>query len=165
MSDTMEAEGRRAAIHTDGSCAGNPGPGGWAAIIHAPAHGEGEPIVVTGGVAHSTNNRMELTAAIEALKAFPNGAATVFSDSQYLVRGMTEWIRPWKSHGWKNAAGAKVRNRDLWKELDALVAGRDIAWVWIKGHDGQAQNEEADRLAGEAARRAASEASVRRKSR
>lgn len=145
----------RAVIHTDGSCAGNPGPGGWAAVIRfAGGEAEREPIVLTGGVAHSTNNRMELTAAIEALKALPSGAATLFTDSQYLVRGMTEWLRPWKSHGWKNAAGAKVRNRDLWKELDLLTTGRDIAWVWIKGHDGHAGNEEVDRLAGEAARRA-----------
>ncbi|WP_082684573.1 ribonuclease HI [Aureimonas ureilytica] len=149
------SDARRAVIHTDGSCAGNPGPGGWAAVIRfAGAEAEQEPIVLTGGVAHSTNNRMELTAAIEALKALPSGAATLFTDSQYLVRGMTEWLRPWKSHGWKNAAGAKVRNRDLWKELDLLTTGRDIAWVWIKGHDGHAGNEEVDRLAGEAARRA-----------
>lgn len=140
---------RHAVIHTDGSCAGNPGPGGWAATIRISGEGGAlaDLIVLSGGAQATTNNRMEVVAAIEALKAFPWGTATVFSDSQYLVKGITEWVRPWKSRGWKNGKGGKVKNRDLWMELEALAAGREIVWTWIKGHAGHRENEEVDGLA------------------
>ncbi|WP_279480158.1 ribonuclease HI [Aureimonas sp. SK2] len=151
------ASRRHAVIHTDGSCAGNPGPGGWAATIRILCDDGrlAEPVVLTGRVAATDSNRMEMVAAIEALKAFPAGTATVFSDSRYLVRGMTEWVRPWKSRGWKNAEGRKVRNRDLWQELDALASGREIAWTWVKGPAGHRENEDVDRLARAAATAAA----------
>lgn len=138
-----------AVIHTDGSCAGNPGPGGWAATIRIRDDDGNlrEPLVLAGGAEMSTNNRMELTAAIEALKVFPAGTATVVTDSQYLITGITEWVRPWKSRGWKNAEGRRVRNRDLWQELEALTAGRAIVWTWVKGHAGHRENEEVDGLA------------------
>ncbi len=144
---------RHALIHTDGSCAGASGPGAWAAVIRVTGSDGGEeaPVTLTGTERDTTNNRMEMQAAIAALKAFPDGAATIVSDSQYLVRGITEWALPWKSHGWKNAAGRKVRNRDLWKELEALTSGRDIRWLWVKGHGGHEGNEEADALARRAA--------------
>ncbi|WP_062120922.1 ribonuclease HI [Aureimonas sp. AU40] len=143
-------------IHTDGSCAGNLGPGGWAAVVRVSDESGAlaEPVILTGHAPRTTNNRMEMTAAIEALRAFPDGEATIVSDSQYLIKGITEWVRPWKSRNWKNAAGAKVKNRDLWQELDALTAGRTIAWTWIKGHAGHEGNEEADRLASAAGKRA-----------
>lgn len=139
----------QAVIHTDGSCAGNPGPGGWAATIRMTAEDgtAGEVLVLSGGVPATTNNRMELLAAIEALKAYPEGAATIVSDSQYLIRGITAWVRPWKSRGWKNGEGRRVRNRDLWEELDALTEGRTIAWAWVKGHAGHRENELVDGLA------------------
>ncbi|WP_246717011.1 ribonuclease H family protein [Aureimonas phyllosphaerae] len=129
------------------------GFGGWAATIRVTMEdgSVGPPLVLTGGASATTNNRMEMLAAIEALKAYSDGAATVVSDSQYLIRGITEWVRPWKSRGWKNAEGRKVRNRDLWKELEALTTGRQIAWVWVKGHAGHRENEEVDALASAAA--------------
>jgi ribonuclease HI len=141
-------------IHTDGSCAGNLGPGGWAAVIRVTgADGTvGESTILTGHDPRTTNNRMEMVAAIEALRAFPEGVATIVTDSQYLIKGITEWVRPWKSRNWKNAAGAKVKNRDLWRELDALTSGRTIAWTWVKGHGGHTGNEEADQLASVAAK-------------
>lgn len=148
---------RHAVIHTDGSCAGNPGPGGWAATIRLETEDGrlADPVVLTGGVPATTNNRMEVVAAIEALKAFPEGTAAVFSDSQYLIKGITEWVRPWKSRGWKNAEGKRVRNRDLWKELEVLTTGREIVWIWVKGHAGHRENEEVDGLANAEARRQA----------
>lgn len=149
MSDTATPTFPYAVIHTDGSCAGNPGPGGWAATIRVTTQDGSlaEPIILTGGVPATTNNRMEVIAAIEALKAFPDGTVTVFSDSQYLITGITEWVRPWKSRGWKNAEGKRVKNRDLWQELEALTTGREIVWTWVKGHAGHLENEEVDGLA------------------
>lgn len=140
---------RHAVIHTDGSCAGHSALGGWAAVIRL-IRDDGtmaEPVVLSGSVPQTTNNRMEMTAAIEALKAFPQGTATIVTDSQYLIRGITEWVRPWKSRGWKNAEGRKVPNRDLWQDLDALTVGREIAWTWVKAHVGHAENDEVDALA------------------
>lgn len=107
----------------------------------------GEPVILTGGVPKTVNNRMEMVAAIEALKTVPEGTVTVISDSQYLIKGVTEWMRPWKSRGWKNGKGEKVKNRDLWEELEALTAGREIVWTWVKGHAGHRENEEVDSLA------------------
>lgn len=136
-------------IHLDGSCFGRNGAGGWAAILDW-CDGAGRSLaqtVLTGGEAASTNNRMELAGAIAALRATPGEAATLISDSHYLVKGITRWVGPWRSRGWRNGRGERVANRDLWRELDALAAGRDLRWVWTKGHAGNAGNEAADRLA------------------
>lgn len=156
-----------AVIHTDGSCAGRSALGGWAAVIRL-VRDDGtfnEPVVLSGSVPQTTNNRMEMTAAIEALKAYPQGAATIVTDSQYLIRGITEWVRPWKSRGWKNAEGRRVPNRDLWRELDALTAGREITWTWVKAHVGHAENDEVDALARRAVMAHESLQSIGRRSR
>jgi len=129
---------------TDGACSGNPGPGGWGVLLRAGSH-EKE---LCGGAAHTTNQRMELTAAIEALRALKRPSRiTIHSDSKYVVQGMTEWIHGWKKRGWKNAAKQPVANRDLWEELDRLAARHEVRWEWVKGHAGHAENERADALA------------------
>ena len=133
-------------IWTDGACSGNPGPGGWGALLKS---GERERELF-GGAAETTNNRMEMTAAIEALRAIkPAYAGTVVlhTDSTYLLKGITEWLPGWKRRGWKTAAKKPVKNADLWQSLDALAAGRDIDWRWVKGHAGVEGNERADALA------------------
>jgi len=129
---------------TDGACSGNPGPGGWGVLLR---YGEHEKELF-GGEAATTNQRMELQAAIEALKALkkPN-AITLYSDSKYVIEGITSWIHGWKRNGWKNAAKKPVSNDDLWKELDALNHCHDVSWQWIKGHAGHEGNERADALA------------------
>ncbi|MFN0022575.1 MAG: ribonuclease HI [Parvularculaceae bacterium] len=127
---------------TDGACAGNPGPGGWGALI---VEG-GKAVEIYGGCAATTNNRMEMTAAIEALKA-TSGPLRLYTDSQYLKNGITEWIRGWKRNGWRTADRKPVKNRDLWMALDALVADRAVEWRWVKGHAGHPENERADALA------------------
>ncbi|MCB8840041.1 ribonuclease HI [Aurantimonas sp. VKM B-3413] len=139
----------RTVVHTDGACVGNPGPGGWAAVIHVPGDNRAtsQTRTVSGGHPDTTNNRMEMAAVIGALRALPKGTLRIVSDSQYVIKGITEWLRPWKSRGWRNAEGKAVKNRDLWEELDHLTAGRDIEWKWTKGHAGTPENEEADRLA------------------
>lgn len=127
-------------IYCDGSCLGNPGKGGWGVIVMV----NGETFELYGGESHSTNNRMELTAAIEALK-FVDGSTQpihVYTDSQYVIKGITEWIKGWKK---KNYSG--VKNPDLWKELDATVNNRNIKWHWVKGHSGNEYNEKVDILA------------------
>ncbi len=129
---------------TDGACSGNPGPGGWGVLLRMGKH-EKE---LCGGEAETTNQRMELTAAIEALRALKRPCrVTVHSDSRYVVQGMTEWIRGWKRNGWKNAAKKPVANRELWEELDRLAARHDVRWQWVKGHAGHEENERADALA------------------
>ena len=131
-------------IYTDGACSGNPGPGGWGARIEGP-DGANE---LTGGEAATTNNRMELTAAIEALKALPEGSAVqLWTDSTYVKDGITSWIDNWKKRGWKTAAKKPVKNVDLWQALDAENARHQIDWQWVKGHAGHAGNERADELA------------------
>ena len=132
-------------VYTDGACSGNPGPGGWGVLI------EGDPPRrLSGGEAATTNNRMELQAAIEALSAFPEGAALrVHTDSQYVKNGVTSWVHGWKRNGWKTAARKPVKNQDLWQALDALATVRAVEWAWVKGHAGHPGNEEADRLANE----------------
>lgn len=133
-------------IHTDGSCWPNPGPGGWSAVIVAP---EARTVELTGRSKDTTNNRMEMMGAIMALESLPGrSTVTLYSDSQYLVNGITKWIVKWKRKGW----GAKkdrgpVKNRDLWERLDAARDRHDVTFVWIKGHDGNEGNERADRLA------------------
>jgi len=133
-------------IYTDGACSGNPGPGGWGVLL---MH-KGKEKTLSGGEELTTNNRMEMQAAIEALKAIkPNysGQITLHTDSTYLLKGITEWLPGWKARGWKTSAKKPVRNDDLWKELDVLNQARDISWVWVKGHAGNQGNERADDLA------------------
>jgi ribonuclease HI len=131
-------------IWTDGACSGNPGPGGWGAILRTGA-AEKE---VFGGAADTTNNRMELTAVIEALRSLKRPvAARVHTDSQYVQKGITEWIHGWKRRGWTTADKKPVKNVDLWRQLDALAAQHRLEWHWVKGHAGHAENERADALA------------------
>jgi ribonuclease HI len=131
-------------IHTDGACRGNPGPGGWGAILE---YGDKRK-TLHGGEALTTNNRMELTAVIRALEALKRSCRVrLYSDSQYVLKGITEWMPNWKSRGWKTAAKKPVLNADLWQALDAEVARHTIDWQWVRGHSGHAGNEEADRLA------------------
>ncbi|NND80902.1 MAG: ribonuclease HI [Gammaproteobacteria bacterium] len=131
-------------IYTDGACRGNPGPGGWGALL---LYGDQQK-ELSGGEAETTNNRMELLAAINALRALKRGSElTLYTDSQYVRRGITEWIDNWKQRGWKTAAKKPVKNADLWKLLDEEVARHKIHWVWVKGHAGNSGNERADELA------------------
>jgi ribonuclease HI len=139
-------EKKRIAIWSDGACSGNPGPGGWGAVLMW----EGHEKELKGGAPDTTNNRMELTAAIEALAALKTDAAVDFYvDSQYVRGGITGWIAGWKKNGWRTADRKPVKNIDLWQRLDELVARHDIRWHWVKGHAGTDGNERADRLANE----------------
>ena len=131
-------------IFTDGACAGNPGPGGWGIIIRA----EDDQIEFCGGELKTTNNRMEMLAVIRALEKLPEPCtAKIYSDSQYVIKGISEWIHGWKARGWKTAAKDPVKNEDLWRKLDELRDGHTIEWIWVKGHAGHAENERADELA------------------
>jgi len=131
-------------IYTDGACAGNPGPGGWGALIIE----DGAQREISGGEPDTTNNRMEMVAAIEALKA-TTGAVRIYTDSQYLKNGLLEWMPRWKRNGWKTSDGKPVKNRDLWDLLNQLTEGRRVEWRWVRGHNGHAGNERADALARE----------------
>ncbi len=134
-------------IYTDGACRGNPGPGGWAALL---SFGEREK-ELAGAEEHTTNNRMELTAVIRALEALKRPVeARVFTDSEYVRRGITEWVSSWKARGWKTAERKPVKNQDLWEELDRLAAQHKLEWHWVKGHSGIPGNERVDRLANQA---------------
>lgn len=134
-------------IHTDGACSGNPGPGGWGAILHWKGH-EKE---LSGAEAETTNNRMELMAAIAALEALKRRSTVrLVTDSTYVRDGVTKWIHGWKRNGWKTAAKKPVKNEDLWKRLDAIASNHDVTWEWVKGHAGHPENERADQLAREA---------------
>ena len=131
-------------IYTDGACKGNPGPGGWGAWLRTGAH-EKE---LWGGEPLTTNNRMELTAVIQALSALKRASTVaVHTDSQYVRQGITAWIHNWKKRGWKTADNKPVKNIDLWQQLDALAAQHHIEWHWVKGHNGDPGNERADALA------------------
>ena len=135
--------------YTDGACSGNPGPGGWGALLIAR---DADRVLrereLSGGEALTTNNRMELTAAIAALEALERPATiTVVTDSAYLRDGVTRWIHGWKRNGWRTAAGPPVKNEDLWRRLDAAAARHHVAWDWVKGHGGHVENERADALA------------------
>ncbi|MBN9694150.1 MAG: ribonuclease HI [Verrucomicrobia bacterium] len=133
-------------IHTDGGCQGNPGPGGWAAVLRHGTHTR----ELSGSEPATTNNRMELLAAISALEALKERCAvTLYTDSQYLRLGITQWIRGWKAKGWKTATRQPVKNVDLWQRLDAAVARQVVEWKWVKGHAGNVDNERCDQLAGE----------------
>ena len=134
-------------IYTDGACSGNPGPGGWGALLLSGTH-EKE---MSGGEPSTTNNRMELMAVIEALNALKKPVrAVVYTDSQYVQKGISEWIHGWKRKGWKTAGGDPVKNVDLWKALDADAGVHQVEWKWVKGHAGHPENERVDRLAREA---------------
>lgn len=131
-------------IYTDGACRGNPGPGGWGALLLYGDHRK----ELFGGEAETTNNRMELTAAIKALAILKRPCEiTLYTDSQYVRKGITEWIENWKQRNWRTAAKKPVKNVDLWKQLDEQVKRHHIHWVWVKGHDGNPGNEFADELA------------------
>jgi ribonuclease HI len=131
-------------VFTDGACSGNPGPGGWGAILR---YG-GVEKELSGGEAQTTNNRMELMAAIAALEALKNSVnVRIHTDSQYVKNGITGWIHGWKKNGWKTADKKPVKNVDLWQRLDAALKGHKIEWIWVKGHAGHDENERADALA------------------
>jgi len=148
---TMNLDGppRRVRIFTDGACLGNPGPGGWAAII-VDDESEQE---LSGGERATTNNRMELSAALRALEALPEPTVVeITTDSQYLRNGMLEWMPRWKRNGWRTADKKPVKNVDLWQALDAASKRHDLTWHWVRGHDGHPENERCDVLANAAAR-------------
>ncbi|OGA04777.1 MAG: ribonuclease HI [Betaproteobacteria bacterium RIFCSPLOWO2_02_FULL_62_17] len=135
---------KRVVIHADGACRGNPGPGGWGAILSFGDH-EKE---IFGGERATTNNRMELTAVIRALEALKEPCEiNVYTDSQYVQKGISEWLPAWKRRGWRTADKKPVKNVDLWQQLDALAAGHAMRWHWVKGHAGHDGNERADVLA------------------
>jgi ribonuclease HI len=131
-------------IYTDGACRGNPGPGGWGVLLRFGRHEK----ILSGAERDTTNNRMELTAAVEALKALNQPCKVAFyTDSEYLRRGITEWLRNWKSRGWKTAGKKPVKNQDLWRILDEAIQPHQIEWHWVRGHAGQRENERVDQLA------------------
>lgn len=133
-------------IYTDGACSGNPGPGGWGVLLRSGEHVK----ELKGGAGETTNNRMELTAAIEALAALKRRSrVTLHTDSNYVRQGITEWIHGWKRNNWKNAQKKPVKNADLWRKLDALSQDHHVDWRWVKGHSGNPGNERADQLANE----------------
>lgn len=135
--------------YTDGACSGNPGPGGWGVLLLAR---DGQNTLkrreLNGGAAETTNNRMELTAAIEALNALTKPSnLTIVTDSSYVKDGITKWMHGWKRNGWRTAAKKEVKNVDLWQQLDEAQARHTVAWEWVKGHAGHEENEQADQLA------------------
>ena len=139
-----ESDSMRFNIYTDGACRGNPGPGGWGVLMR---FGDNEK-ELWGGEHNTTNNRMELTAAIEGLKALKRGSlVTLTTDSQYVRNGITQWITNWKIKGWRTANKQQVKNQDLWQQLDELSQYHDITWHWVKGHSGHRENDLADVLA------------------
>ncbi|NCO19735.1 MAG: ribonuclease HI [Gammaproteobacteria bacterium] len=137
-------------IWTDGACSGNPGPGGWGAVLRC----NGTEKELSGGEPGTTNNRMELMAAIRALEALKRPCRVeLTTDSNYVRQGMTEWLPRWQANGWKTAARKPVKNEDLWRRLNQASARHQVSWVWVRGHSGHPENERADRLATDAARR------------
>lgn len=145
----------RVEIFTDGACLGNPGPGGWAALLRF----RGRERELTGAEAESTNNRMEMMAAIAALEALKRPShVQLTTDSSYVKDGITKWIAAWKARGWRTAAKKPVKNQDLWQRLDAAAEPHDVEWVWTRGHSGHEENERVDDLAREAARAVAARA-------
>jgi ribonuclease HI len=143
----MVAEGKatdRVQLYTDGACKGNPGPGGWGALLVCG----GSEKELFGGERSTTNNRMELTAVIRGLEALKRRATVeIYTDSQYVMLGITQWLAQWRRRGWRTADKKPVKNVDLWRELDALVQAHDVSWHWVRGHSGHAGNERADSLA------------------
>jgi ribonuclease HI len=131
-------------IYTDGACRGNPGPGGWAAVLR----GDGHERILQGAEMQTTNNRMELTAAVVALNALTQPCrVTVYTDSEYVQRGISEWLSAWKARGWRTANKKAVKNQDLWQKLDIAAGRHQVEWRWVRGHAGNAGNEHVDRLA------------------
>jgi ribonuclease HI len=131
-------------IYTDGACRGNPGPGGWGAILNY----KGKTKELYGGERETTNNRMELLAAIHGLEALKKKCKVeINTDSKYVMQGITEWMSNWKKRGWKTAGNKPVKNEDLWRRLDAAIIGHDVKWKWVKGHSGNNGNDRADALA------------------
>jgi ribonuclease HI len=140
----VQAKRPQVEIFTDGACSGNPGPGGWGAILRY----NGAEKELSGGNPQTTNNRMEMTAAIAALEALKRPARVrVHTDSRYLKDGITKWIHAWRARGWKTADKKPVKNLDLWQRLEAALEDHEVHWVWIKGHAGHPENERADQLA------------------
>jgi ribonuclease HI len=134
----------RVELYTDGACSGNPGPGGWGALLLYGDHRR----ELCGGEPSTTNNRMELMAVIEGVRALKRSVPlTIYTDSVYVMKGITEWIAGWKRNGWKTAAKKPVKNEDLWRELDRVLEEHDVKWQWVKGHAGNPGNERADELA------------------
>ncbi|MEJ6670046.1 MAG: ribonuclease HI [Pseudomonadales bacterium] len=134
-------------VFTDGACRGNPGPGGWGALIRV----DGEESCLSGSAAATTNNRMELMAAIGGLESFSQPSTiSLTTDSQYVRQGITQWISGWKKNGWRTSNKQPVKNQDLWQSLDALSEKHSVSWFWVKGHSGHVENERADQLANEA---------------
>lgn len=145
---TQQPKRKKVELFTDGACKGNPGPGGWGAILRMGRH-EKE---LSGSDPETTNNRMEMTAAIMALRALTEPCDVLLhTDSRYVIDGITKWVHGWKRNGWKNASRKPVRNADLWHELIEAAARHQVEWEWVKGHDGHPENERADRLASDAA--------------
>ena len=141
---TERAGVRAVIIFADGACKGNPGPGGWGVLLRTGRREQ----ELYGGEAQTTNNRMELTAVIEGLAALKGRSQVrVYTDSQYVQKGISEWIHDWKRRGWRTAARSPVKNVDLWKRLDELARGHEVEWFWVKGHAGHPENERADLLA------------------
>jgi ribonuclease HI len=134
-------------IFTDGGCRGNPGPGGWGALLRYNGHTK----ELKGAEAHTTNNQMELMAAIQAFEALKRPCKVkITTDSQYVKNGITQWMAGWKKKGWKTAANQPVKNQELWQRLDAAIAPHEVEWHWVKGHSGHPENERVDTLANEA---------------
>ncbi|HWP18732.1 MAG TPA: ribonuclease HI [Burkholderiaceae bacterium] len=145
---TIQVPRPKVVIYTDGACKGNPGPGGWGAILRSGTH-EKE---LFGGERSTTNNRMELTAVIEALASLKRTCEVdIYTDSEYVRKGITEWIHGWKQRGWKTADRKPVKNAELWQRLDALAALHRVQWHWVRGHNGDPGNERADALANQGA--------------
>jgi ribonuclease HI len=136
---------KKVIIHSDGGCEGNPGPGGWAAVLRYGSRLK----EISGGCPATTNNRMEMTAALEALRSLKEACAVeFFTDSEYVQNGISTWIKQWKARGWRTTAKAAVKNEDLWRALDEEVARHRVDWKWLKGHAGHEDNERCDQLAG-----------------
>jgi ribonuclease HI len=131
-------------IYTDGACKGNPGPGGWAALLRWKDNEKS----LSGGQAHTTNNRMEMLAAIEALESLKRPCTVkLTTDSQYLMNGITKWIKNWKKRGWKTSQNTPVKNEELWRRLDKAISRHEVQWNWVKGHNNHEENELVDKLA------------------
>lgn len=146
ISDDQTGETPTVELYTDGACSGNPGPGGWAFLLRHPR--SGKAVEKSGGEHETTNNRMELTAVIEGLSALTRSSVVeLYSDSQYVLKGLNEWMPGWKKKGWRTASKQPVKNVDLWKQLDTLKNGHKIHFHWVKGHAGHPENERVDELA------------------
>ncbi len=146
ISDDTQGDAPAVELFTDGACSGNPGPGGWAFLLRHPR--SGKAVERSGGERETTNNRMELMAVIEGLSALTRRSVVeLYSDSQYVLKGLNEWMPGWKKKGWRTASKQPVKNVDLWKQLDELKTGHEIRFHWVKGHAGHPENERVDELA------------------